>query len=517
MKINGNPDGGGGGGVITGLTVTENGIYTATGGVDGYSPVNVSVPVPTPVMETLSVDVNGIYTPGVGVDGYSQVIVDVPQSTTGYTLNQIIEGNLGVSVLSSPVTEMKTTGCWGEVTEVNLPNVQTMPSYAFIGNGYLTNVSINNCEYINDSAFYGCASLSQIYMPNVKQIGQMAFFGAGIERLDLSYLSSIIGQQNFTFCSHLSYINLPKVNSLPYAAFQGCADLTYVSLPNCTYAGGYAFGYCSSLTSISLPKCGYVDYNTFESCTSLTEIYLPKCSYLGNTAFQLCSSLSVLSIGTETYIIPYYQEAFYLTPFESGIGSIYVDAAMYDQWITSDGWSNFSSLFVSVGNTDPMLSLSDGIMTGKTGVLYDQIPYDKAEVSAISLPQCTMGYISGYANLTSLSVPLLKSTFEMGLAQNPMLSVVDLPACEWISQYTFFFDTALQEVSLPVCSHIGGLAFQNCDLQKITLGYSSVCTLEAEFGVYNLISIFVPASLVDAYKSAPVWGDYYSNMIYPIP
>ncbi len=139
MKINGKPDGGGGGGVITGLSISANGTYTATGGVDGYSPVEVSVPeqkpeesfnvspsiteqtvtpqegyvfstgtvaavtstidgniqagniksgvtilgvegtytAPAPVTESLSVSINGTYTPGTGVDGFSVVSVDV--------------------------------------------------------------------------------------------------------------------------------------------------------------------------------------------------------------------------------------------------------------------------------------------------------------------------------------------------------------------------------------------------------------------------------------------------------
>lgn len=45
MSIYGNPVllGGGGGGTIEPLSVTQNGTYTASGGVDGYSPVTVNV------------------------------------------------------------------------------------------------------------------------------------------------------------------------------------------------------------------------------------------------------------------------------------------------------------------------------------------------------------------------------------------------------------------------------------------------------------------------------------------
>lgn len=95
------------------LTVTENGTYTVSGDVDGYSPITVNVPssgggiVPSgtkqitengtydvtnyasaevnvpkkePVLEPLSVTANGTYTPPGDVDGYSKVVVNVPPS-----------------------------------------------------------------------------------------------------------------------------------------------------------------------------------------------------------------------------------------------------------------------------------------------------------------------------------------------------------------------------------------------------------------------------------------------------
>ena len=94
------------------LTVTENGTYTASGDVDGYSPITVNVPssgggiVPSgtkqitengtydvtnyasaevnvpekePVLEPLNVTANGTYTPPGDVDGYSPITVNVPE------------------------------------------------------------------------------------------------------------------------------------------------------------------------------------------------------------------------------------------------------------------------------------------------------------------------------------------------------------------------------------------------------------------------------------------------------
>ena len=67
--------------VIESKSITENGIYTAPSGVDGYSPITVNVPTTTPVIESKSITENGTYTAPSGVDGYSPITVNVPTPT----------------------------------------------------------------------------------------------------------------------------------------------------------------------------------------------------------------------------------------------------------------------------------------------------------------------------------------------------------------------------------------------------------------------------------------------------
>ena len=60
------------------LTVTANGQYEPSEGVNGFSDVTVTVPERIPMTESLSVTENGTYEPNTGVDGYDRVTVAVP-------------------------------------------------------------------------------------------------------------------------------------------------------------------------------------------------------------------------------------------------------------------------------------------------------------------------------------------------------------------------------------------------------------------------------------------------------
>jgi hypothetical protein len=84
--------------------------------------------------------------------------------------------------------------------------------------------------------------------------------------------------------------------------------------------------------------------------------------------------------------------------------------------------------------------------------------------------------------------------------------------------------TGLQTIILPVCQTLGYLTFSGCTkLEKVILPYSSVTKMTSA-GIFNNTplknstylgyygSIYVPASLVDAYKSATNWAGYKSRI-----
>ena len=173
--------------------------------------------------------------------------------------------------------------------------------------------------------------------------------------------------------------------------------------------------------------------------------------------------------------------------------------------------------------------------------------FTKYAIQTVNLPYAT--YVGEYAfsyctSLTQVSLPVCSSIYGRAFTECYSLSQMNLPMCRIIDDYAFRDCISLTQMSLPMCSYIGGYAFRDCtsltqmslpmcsyigryafvycsSLSIITIGYSSVCSL-ADYNAFNntLItsgtgSIYVPASLVDAYKSAQNWSNY-SSQIFPI-
>ena len=554
MKINGNPDGGGGkSAVIESLSVTSNGTYTAGGGVDGYSPVSVSVPERIPVTESLSVSVNSTYYPGQGVDGFSQVIVDVPQSVTGYTEKEITEQDYGINNLSNSASFVHSNAFNTnyELNTVYLPNAVSVGMQAFQNCAFLSSVNLPACEVVEQSAFVDCERLADISLPVCTEIGVSAFAGCNqsLTSISLPMVKSISGYA-FYNCNALQTVSLPVARSIAQYAFRLCSALESIYFPMCLSISNSAFQNCPSLRTIDLPDCLYIGNSVFAfgGAQHIETLNLPMVNTLGNSAFDATNpdwntTLSVLSLphlvqainttfrafrsvvslnlpiistntqisatfmqevsyGNRIYLVPTYNNN--LPNFDYKNASIYVDAAMYDSWAAAPGWSDYSDAFVSFGDPSiPMLSLSGTQLIGKTWAVFYNISKDMGidinSIYSASLPECTHIHQSAFS-----------------YCQN--MTEIDIPNCEYIGSSAFAYCMSLSYISLPKCSFIGEGAFYQCtSLTNIRLDLSSVCTLIAAKNTFaSNTYIYVPASLVDAYKAADEWSAY-SSHIYSIP
>ena len=147
-------------------------------------------------------------------------------------------------------------------------------------------------------------------------------------------------------------------------------------------------------------------------------------------------------------------------------------------------------------------------------------------IQTVNLPYATS--VGGYAfqncgSLSQVSLPMCSRIGDFAFYSCYSLSQISLPVCSVIGWDAFIDCSSLTKISLPVCSYIAGYqTFNNCSsLSMITIGYSSVCHLENSnaFNATQITSstgsIYVPASLVDSYKSATNWS-YFSTQIFPI-
>ncbi len=460
--------GGGGSAVIEGLTITSNGTYTAGEGVDGYSPIEVNVP--------------------------------------GFTEKEATEGIQLVS-LNNSASFVKT--------------------YAFYNVPLLQTVNLPNCYMVSDTAFASCSKLTTVNLP----------------------MCSYIGNTAFRLCSSLLEVNLPMCRIINNNAFASCASLSKINLPICLFISKFAFTECSSLSDVNLPMIMSIQVNTFYNC----------------------SSLNSLTLCTDVYwTIPYNSRVWTGTPILSGTGSIYVRSDTYSQWITKNGWSSLSNTFVSMEVSGPILSYSNGVLSGTTKALWSDftsyLGVAKEDITEVSLPECKY-FVSNnalaYTSISNVYLPKCVAIDSYTFYSCEMLSMISLPMCSYISDYGFGWCRSLTQVDLPVCSYIGKSAFYDCyqlsqvslplceyiannafeecnglsqmnlpmcsyigdnvfsgitheSTFSLTLGYNGI----VKTGVNTLSSlanpkIYVPASLVDAYKSAENWS-IFSSQIFPI-
>lgn len=483
------------------------------------------------VTETLSVSINGTYTPSVGIDGYSQVTVNVPQSVTGYTEKEITEG-VNIVSLNNSASYVKANVFADNyaLTTVNLPICKEIRSSAFKGCNNLSSLNIPLCEKIGYSAFADC-NLSLLSLPICKSIEPWGFYANySLKEINLPECT-YFGDLAFKDCSSLSQVSIPKCRGLEYGVFEYCGSLKQVYLPECIHIGYGAFTFCSSLSQVSLPMCFSIDYAAFQYCYSLSQLSIPMCTIIQGQAFVNCTSLSELTVGTGLYNITRLDsnDAFVETPFNSGIGSIYVNSIYYDKYIVADNWSNYSSLIVSINvpGGDSLLSFSNGIVSGTTTYImsdiYDVLSIDKSQVLSVSLPNCKYVYQEAFSycfSLTTIDLPECTYIDSSAFSECHYLSNINLPKCEYIGKDAFVgFGQSVASpfsISLPVCSYIDDLAFYwTPKLAGLTLGYSSVCKVGQDPLANTYASIYVPASLVDAYKADQYWS-WFESRIFPI-
>ena len=380
----------------------------------------------------------------------------------GSLYNQYITNHKWISYSSNivePLIWYDNGTLGGSITEMSRTDWESLG----ISGADIQRVNFDNAGSFSTGTFKDCTNLSQVNLNNWQLTESEVFMGCtsleSITHTDLHQGRLILGDTRglFSGCTNLSSLGSYVFNSLGDYMFAGTALTSYKLYPYTNYIGNYVFQSCTSLTEIDL-----------KDMKSIVEA--------GTSIFDGCTNLSVIYINNEGYR-------------------------------TAQGWSEYSSLMSMNIEPEPALSFEDGLLYGSISAI------SRTDLTELRISPMDILYVS-LPNCTSVSMATFRDCYE--------LTSVSLPMCEHIGNGAFYHCNSLTQVSLPVCSYIGDYAFYGRSLSIITIGYSGVCSLpyyDAFDGTPigdGTGSIYVPASLVDAYKTAENWS-MYSNQIFTIP
>lgn len=457
--------------------------------------------------------------------------------------------------IPSSVTEIGEgafSGC-GHITDIVIPEgVKAIKNDTFRSCGHLTSVTLpNSVESIGDGAFLYCQALQSIEIPaTVGTIGSRAFYYCtALKEITIPEGVKTIGDSTFYNCSSLARITLPStLTTIGSGAFSGCSSLTRVDISdiakwckinfgydpknNPLYAANavlyldgsevteidaqnmgvesfsnYCFTGCSSITSLSANR-KEVGAFAFEGCPNLETVR--NLSKIGDYAFSNCkklrtiSSLSNASIG--------------MNAFEgcTALTSISHYSSSYTEFVGTRAFYGCTSLTtISLSNGKFANTISDSAFEGCTSLT--EIVVGARNNAAMSVGNkafkgCTAlksvkfndgGYqitikdsaFEGCHNLSTLTIP---SSISYGL---------------YINSRAFYGCVALAEVNLGnYIRSIGENAFYRiAGALTITCGASTPPTGATQmFPISQTVdlTIKVPSSRVDTYKTTQFWSDY---------
>ncbi len=399
--------------------------------------------------------------------------------------------------------------------------------HIFLNNQEINNLVIpNTITVINDYTFENCISITSVTIPNSV---------------------TIIGPFAFSDCSRLTSVSLgSSVDGIGDGAFFGCVGLSSISIPNSvTYIGFEAFDYCQGLTEVLIPSSvKSIGWCAFSYC-SLTSIIVEE----GNSVYDSrdhCNAVietatNTLMIGCNSTIIP--RSVTSIDPYAftgvSGMTSIFIPSSVTSIDIDEDyyrsgpfsGCDALVSIVVEDGN--PVYDSRDNcnaIIETATNTLIVGCGSTIIPNSVTSI-----GY-NAFANCTGLTNVIIPSSItsinDFAFAGCTSLSSVTIPNSMIVTNpYTasgwFMGCTGLTNVVIGSGMDYMGIMFFNCpnitnvtclatsppntdDLWSQIVDGQKVYLSNFDPEVYEQAVLYVPASSLEAYRTAQYWKDFQS-------
>lgn len=340
-------------------------------------------------------------------------------------------------------------------------------------------VTYNEVEYrvtsIGNKAFEFCFNLISVFIPNSV---------------------TTIGSAAFNYCNSLTTVTIPKsVTTIGSGAFYQCSNLTSVTIPSSvTTIGEHAFGGCSGLTSVHIYDMSAWCYILFENSDSnplsyahhlymngqeITDLIIPNTvTSISSYAFYYCSSLTSVSIPNS------------VTTIGSGtfLGCKGLSSIAIPNSVTTIGSGAFQGCkgLTSIYIPSSLKNMDDNAFCDCSGLISVTIPNNMKTIGS--------GAFRGCSSLTSIIVP------------NSVTS---------IGQTAFYGCSSL--TSITIGSGIKNLsinAFASCkeltDVYCYAENVPSTSTDAFKDSYIEYATLHVPATSVNAYKSAEPWKNFKS-------
>lgn len=366
---------------------------------------------------------------------------------------------------------------------VNMTEIEIPSSVIFVGSS-----AFENCRGLTKAIFSSIDNLCNINFKlgaNPVSYAHHLFIGdMEIKELVIPETVKNIGDYTFNGCEYLSSVTIPNsVKTIGSSAFGGCNGLSSViigdSVKNIDY---YAFSACTSLTSIIIGhSVESIGGSAFEGCSNLNSVMVPNSvKKIGTNAFKDCNSLQKVDFSDIESLCSINFENNFANPL-CNARQLYINGKPIINLVIPESVStigkyafynclNISSLVIS----DSVKSIGSESFNGCRGLTSVIIPNSVTQIGSKAFYGCE--------NLKSLSY----NTNALGAHFN------NLSALESI-----FIGDSIRSIS--------GSEFNGCDnLVNVICMAIVPPTLNGDPYTYADI-IRVPASSVDAYKTAPIW------------
>lgn len=339
--------------------------------------------------------------------------------------------------------------------------------------------SAGNVKYVGSYAFTYCSNLSYVNLPSCSFIDTSAF----AYNIQLNYINVPMCQEvsysAFQYCYSLKSISIPNAITVSNSTFYFCSSLSNVDMPKTQNLGEYAFYSCSNLENASIPLARNILTRTFERCSSLSKLICENTNIIYSSAFYRCNNLSELYLYTNSITKLNNSNAFTSTPMVDSsylgyYGSIYVPNNLLDSYKSATNWAYFADRFVGIPNEN-------------LSKLYAYQFYSStiSEIPSQFLSASYVGFSALYrcSNLNSVDLPNCKTVLSDGFRECSSLETVNIPNCEYISPTAFYYCLNLTTISCPKVEYCSNHAFFRCEkLQSIQLNncleisYSCFCS-----------------------------------------